>query len=99
ASLSERMARQLADLRHFYDRFNPAPGDRNVWSPMSRLRLDLPALGEGATAALVRANAAYDRCLTQAVTRAVARGELVPATPIEIVVRILRVTFLSCGPV
>ena len=31
-SLAERMHGQLDDLRQFYQRFNPTPGDRNVWS-------------------------------------------------------------------
>mgnify|MGYP000597276907 CR=1 FL=1 len=43
---------QVDDLRRFYQRFNPAPGDRNVWSPLSRLRLDMPVLGDAARDAL-----------------------------------------------
>ena len=40
-SLSDRLQLQLDDLRRFYERFNPARSDRNVWSPLSRLRHDL----------------------------------------------------------
>ena len=98
APLSARMQGQLDDLRRFYQRFNPAPGDRNVWSPLARLRLDLPVLGELASHALERVDRAYDVQLRHAVAEAVRKGELIPATPVEDVARILRVTLLSCAP-
>ena len=44
-SLADRLKMQLEEFRRFYLRFNPNPGDRNVWSPLSRLRLDLLILG------------------------------------------------------
>ncbi len=97
-TFSERMSAQLEDLRRFYDKFNPQAGDRNVWSPVSRLRLDLPALGEPAVQALDRVNRVYDSCLRQALAEAVAAGELAPAAPLEEIVRMLRVTLLSCPP-
>ncbi len=88
----------MDDLRRFYERFNKAPGDRNVWSPLSRIRLDLPVLGERAATALERLNLVYDTALRQAVERAIAAGELLPHTPIADIVRLLRVSLLSCGP-
>jgi AcrR family transcriptional regulator len=94
----QRLARQLDDLRHFHRRFNPAPGDRNVWSPISRLRLDLPTLGELAAHALERVDRAYDARLRGAVEDAIRSGELAPDTPVEDVARLLRMTILSCGP-
>src|SRR3712207_4881545 len=93
---SERMTAQLEDLRRFYVRFNQKPGDRNVWSPLSRLRHDLLVLGEPAAIALERANRAYDRCLREALNRAVDRQELSAATPVEDLVRVMRVLLLSC---
>lgn len=98
-SFKARLEAQREDLRRFYSRFNTEPHTRNVWSPLSRLRLDLPVLGELATAALERVNRAYNACLCQAVTEAVASGEFVPETVIEDVVQLLRVTLLSCGPI
>ena len=98
ASLAERMQGQLDDLRRFYRRFNPRPGDRNVWSPLARIRLDLPALGELGSGGLERIDRAYDAQLSQAITQAVRAGELVAQTPVEDVARILRVTLLSCAP-
>ena len=98
AALSERMQAQLEDLRRFYRRFNPAPGDRNVWSPLARVRLDLPVLGELGLRALERIDRAYDVQLRQAVTAAIRQGEMSPDTPVEDVARILRVTLLSCAP-
>lgn len=98
ASLSERLSRQLEDLHRFYRRFNPKPGDRNVWSPVSRLRLDLPALGDIAVTALERVGAAYDKALSAALTRAVERGELDAQAPVADLARVLRLTLLSCGP-
>ena len=71
-SFSARLGAQLSDLRRFYNRFNKTPGARNVWSPLSRLRLDLPVLGKLATRALHRVDLAYDRCLRQAGGREVA---------------------------
>ena len=94
----ERFRRQLTDLRRFYDRFNQGAA-RNVWSPVSRLRLDLPVLGEVAVRGLERVNAAYERSLRDAVAAAVQRGELLAGTPAAALVRVLRVTFLSCGPI
>jgi AcrR family transcriptional regulator len=97
-SLSDRMQAQLDDLRRFYRRFNRSPGERNVWSPLARLRLDLPALGELAAHALERIDRAYDAQLREAVTAAIRTGELEPETPVADVACILRVTLLSCAP-
>lgn len=93
-----RMAAQVEDLRTYHRRFNPQPGDRNVWSPLSRIRLDLPVLGPLAADALHRVDAEYDRCLRRAVADAVAAGELDARTPEEEVSRLLRVMLLSCAP-
>lgn len=95
----DRFALQLADLRRFYVRFNPNDGDRNVWSPVSRLRLDLQVLGDEAARALLRVSRAYDASLRQAVRQGIARGELRAETPIADVALVLRVTLMSCGPV
>lgn len=97
-TFAARLAAQRDDLRRFYDRFNPKPRDRNVWSPLSRLRLDVPVLGELATRALEQVNHAYDRRLNHAVREAVASGELAAGLAVADVVRVLRVTLLSCGP-
>jgi AcrR family transcriptional regulator len=97
-SFSERLRAQLDDLRSFYQRFNPVPGDRNVWSPLSRLRLDLPVLGDLAAEALHRVDLDYDRCLRGAVHDAITVGALVAQTPVEDVSRLLRVMLLSCAP-
>jgi AcrR family transcriptional regulator len=98
-SFAARLRAQRADLRTFYDRFNPRPGTRNVWSPLSRLRLDVPVLGTLATSVLERVNRSYDRCIRQAVTEAVASGELAPGTAVDDVVCVLRTTLQSCGPI
>ena len=98
ARFADRLAAQLDDLHRFYTRFNPQPGDRNVWSPLSRLRLDLPTLGELASDALMRVDHAYDASLRQAVIEAVEAGELLPDTPVDDVARLLRVSLLSCAP-
>lgn len=98
SNFSERLNAQIDDLRRFYQRFNPAPGDRNVWSPLSRLRLDLPVLGDLAADALHRVDLDYDRCLRGAVRGAITAGALVPQTPVEDVARLLRVMLLSCAP-
>jgi AcrR family transcriptional regulator len=98
ATLPERLSSQLRDLAEFYQRFNAEPGSRNVWSPVSRLRLDLQALGEPAEKALEQVNRAYDRCLRQALSRAVRSGELSPTAPVEEIARILRVALLSAPP-
>jgi AcrR family transcriptional regulator len=97
-TLPERLNLQLDDLRRFYKRFNPRRGDRNVWSPISRLRLDLPVLGAAAIEALDRINHVYDDCLRRALTDAVASGELAENTPIGDLAGMLRVTLLSCPP-
>jgi AcrR family transcriptional regulator len=89
---------QLEDLRRFHLRYNPIPGDRNVWSPLARLRLDLPVLGELGTSALERVDRVYDASLRQAVADAIRARELAPRTAIEDVTRILRVTLMSCAP-
>ncbi len=51
-SFAARMQAQSDDRRRFYTKFNPQPGTRNVWSPISRIRLDLPELGALAEEAL-----------------------------------------------
>jgi TetR/AcrR family transcriptional repressor of nem operon len=95
----DRLDSQVADLRSFYHRFNATPGARNVWSPIARLRLDLPALGEPAIAALERVNRAYTTSLRHAVAEAHAAGELAPRHSAEDVERLLRITLLACGPI
>lgn len=99
ATFAERLARQVDDLRQFYRRFNRARGERNVWSPISRIRLDLPVLGQRALLALERLNRAYDDALRGAVTEAVEAGELrAGAEASDDLVRLLRVSLLSCPP-
>ena len=98
AGFARRLNAQLDDLRGFYKRFNDTPGARNVWSPLSRLRLDLAVLGSLAGDALHRVDLAYDRCLRQAVKDAIRSGELVASTPVDDVSRMLRVMLLSCAP-
>ena len=95
---AERLPTQCADLKGFHLHFNPEAGQRNVWSPVSRLRLDLPVLGELAIAALERVNKGYDKCLRQAVAEAISAGELMPSAPVDDIVRLLRTTIMSCGP-
>lgn len=94
-----RLRAQRDDLRAFYLHYNPAPGARHVWSPVSRFRLDLPVLGPLAAAALDRVNRGYDACLRRAVQEAVAAGELRADTEVDDVVRLLRTTIMSCGPI
>ena len=98
ASFGERLAAQRGDLRRFYDRFNGRAGDRHVWSPLSRLRLDLAVLGDLAGEALERVDRAYDRCLRQAVSDAIRAGEFERGTPVDDVARVLRMMLLSCAP-
>src|SRR4051794_17588111 len=98
-SFGARLQCQLADLRRFYDRSNNEAGARNVWSPVARIRLDLPVLGELGREALERVNRAYDASLRDAVSEAILSRELKQTTPVDDLVRILRVTFLSCGPI
>lgn len=95
----DRFALQLADLRRFYIRFNPNEGDRNVWSPVSRLRLDLQVLGREGADALLAVSRAYEASLREAVAQGIAQGELRPDTPVADVALILRVTLMSCGPI
>jgi AcrR family transcriptional regulator len=97
-TFAQRLAAQCEDLKRFYDRFNGKQGDRHVWSPLARLRLDLAVLGESATQALQKVDRAYDRYLRQAVTDAIKSGELEPDTPIQDVTRMLRVILMSCAP-
>lgn len=97
AGFEARLEAQISDLRRFYDRFNKK-GERHVWSPLSRLRLDLPTLGDLASTALERADRAYDTNLRRAITDAVRAGEFVPDTPVDDVVRVLRGALLSCAP-
>ena len=98
-TLSERLAEQLEDLRRFYQRFHTKPGVRNVWSPLARIRLDLPMLDKTAAKALERINLVYDEALRAALTDAIASGELRTDTPVDDIARLLRVTFLSCPPI
>ena len=97
-SFDERLDAQLADLRTYYQRFNPQPGDRNVWSPLSRMRLDLQVLGTLATDALHSVDLEYERCLRRAVDDAIGHAELRADTPVEDVSRLLRMMLLSCAP-
>jgi AcrR family transcriptional regulator len=94
----ERMELQLADLMTFYDRFNHRHGDRNMWSPLSRLRHDLGGLGAPAERALEQVNRTYDASLRHAVRQAVSRGELPADTREDQLVRLLRVMLLACPP-
>jgi AcrR family transcriptional regulator len=94
----DRLQMQLEDLRRFYKHFNPKKGDRNMWSPLSRLRHDLPVLGAAAEQALERVGKVYDRSLRQAVDQAIENGELAPDTRRAELVHLLRMTLLSCPP-
>ena len=98
ARFADRLRRQVEELRRLHRRFNPRTGDRNVWSPVARLRLDLPVLGAPAAAALERVGRAHDRGLRHALAQAVAAGELRLSTPVADVGRVLGATLLSCGP-
>ena len=97
-NFSVRMFAHLEDMRAYYQRFNQAPGSRHVWSPLSRLRLDMAVLGDLASEALHRVDLTYDSCLRKALTDAMADGELARATPVDDVARMLRVMLLSCAP-
>lgn len=99
STLSERLAEQLEDLRRFYKRFHTKPGARNVWSPLARIRLDLPMLDKTAAKALERINLVYDEALRAALTEAIASGELKPDTPVNDLALLMRATFLSCPPI
>jgi AcrR family transcriptional regulator len=94
----DRLAMQLKDLRNFYERFNSETGARNVWSPLSRLRHDLPVLGEPAAHALERVNRVYDESLRRAINKAVEAGELSADTLKDELVHMLRVTLLTSQP-
>ena len=94
----DRLDLQLEDLRSFYDRFNAKEGERNMWSPLSRLRHDLAFLGQPAERALERVNKVYDESLRFAVEQARASGELSSETCTGMLVQLLRVTLLSCPP-
>jgi len=98
-SFARRLQTQCTDLKAFHLHFNPQPGQRNVWSPISRLRLDLPVLGDLGIAALERVNHGYDQCLRRAVAEAITQGELTPGAPMDDIVRLLRTTIMSCGPI
>ncbi|MER9563282.1 TetR/AcrR family transcriptional regulator [Mesorhizobium sp. M0571] len=98
ARFFDRLDMQLEDLRRFYERFNAETGARNMWSPLSRLRHDLPVLGEPAEHALERVNRVYERSLRHAVDQAVKDGELSPDTLRDELVHMLRITLLSCPP-
>lgn len=97
-SLLQALDLQCADLRRFYRRYNPNQGDRNSWSPLGRLRLDIARLGPAARQALERTDRLYDATLSAAVRRAVAAGELRAETPVDDVVRLLRVAIQSSAP-
>ncbi|MER9303985.1 TetR/AcrR family transcriptional regulator [Mesorhizobium sp. M0293] len=94
----DRLDMQLEDLRHFYKRFNAEDGARNMWSPLSRLRHDLPVLGEPAEHALERVNRVYEQSLRHAVDQAVEDGDLSADTLRDELVHMLRTTLLSCPP-
>ena len=96
---AQRLEAQCGDLKAFHAHFNPVPSERHAWSPISRLRLDLPVLGELAVKALDRVNRGYDKCLRAAIADAVAAGELMPRAPVDDIVRLLRTTIMSCGPI
>ena len=98
-AFARRLDEQLDDLRTFYKRFHPKRGDRNVWSPLARVRLDLSALDSTAVNTLERINKVYDESLRFALKEAVASGELVASTPVDDLARLLRVTFLSSPPI
>ncbi len=98
ATFARRLAANVADLRRFHRRFNPRRGSRNVWSPIARIRLDLPVLGRLARDALERVDAAYDASIRRAVDDAIATGELGPLTPAADVSRLVRATLLTCAP-
>lgn len=97
-SFADRLEANVADMRRFHDRFNTRPNDRHVWSPLSRIRLDLPVLDKLAIAALERIDRVYDGCIRRAVAEAIAAGEFVPATPVDDVSQLIRFTLLSCAP-
>ena len=98
AGFFRRLAMQVEDLRSFYDRFNATEGERNMWSPLSRLRHDLAFLGEPAEHALERVNKIYDECLFLAVEQAKTTGNSAGRHAPGELVQLLRVTLLSCPP-
>jgi AcrR family transcriptional regulator len=97
-TLAQRLADQLEDLRRFYQRFHGKHGERNVWSPLARIRLDLTMLDKTAADALERINRVYDESLRVALTEAIASGELLPDAPVDDLARLLRMTILACPP-
>jgi AcrR family transcriptional regulator len=94
----DRLETQLKDLRRFYEHFNAEKGSRNVWSPLSRLRHDLPVLGAAAERALEQVNRTYEECLHHALDQAVEAGELSAETPKDEIVLLLRIMLMSCPP-
>jgi len=98
-AFSRRLDEQLDDLRTFYKRFHPRRGERNVWSPLARIRLDLATLDSTAAGALERINKVYDESLRFALQEAIASGELIATTPVDDLARLLRATLLSSPPI
>jgi AcrR family transcriptional regulator len=97
-SFADRLEANVADLRRFHDHFNLRPGDRNVWSPLSRIRLDLPVLDRPGIRALERIDRLYDDCIRRAVREAIASGEFAPETSVDDVAQLVRFALLSCAP-
>lgn len=97
-SFADRLEANVADLRRFHDHFNPRPGDRNVWSPLSRIRLDLPVLDRLGTRALERIDRLYDDCIRRAVREAIAAGEFASDTSVDDVAQLVRFALLSAAP-
>lgn len=97
-SFADRLEANVADMRRFHDRFNTRPNDRHVWSPLSRIRLDLPVLDKLAIDALERVDKVYDGCIRRALAEAIAAGEFAPSTPVDDVSQLIRFTLLSCAP-
>lgn len=82
-SYKAKAREMMAFNRRRYAKFNPGPKAGRPWSLISRMRLEIDQLGDGARDALRSFTTAIESCIHQAVETAQAKGELTADAPVR----------------
>lgn len=97
--LKDKIRSMMEFNRERYQRYNPTGATGYPWSLIARARLDRELVGPGARQITIDFGVGIDRLVRKGIRHAIARGELVPETPVSDVALQLVAIVNSADPI